>query len=320
MLKSFNEILSEGKINLDEIEKYRRSQLKKLTIDSAIFLLVLVFVAMLIYYISITSGYLVANMLSFFGLLPFFIWLSWRKNKLKKRFKTELIGEISKKIDSSLVYKPNDYISKDLMKLSNTIKSWSIYVGEDYFSGTINGVKIQFSELDLKVSSGKSNRTVFKGAFFVMDFPENFSSTTSVIPDFWEGKFGNLGKNLQKLNLSRRKEKMIRFDNAEFDKKFLVYTQNEDEARRVLNKNFVNTLLIEQKKQGEGVELFFSFAENNIFYGINNDLDIFPISIMQPINQSLFQNFYDEFIGLINNAFRVYYAVETNLNFNTQNL
>ncbi len=199
-----------------------------------------------------------------------------------KDFKARVITPLIGAIDPHLLYNPDFMISQHLFERSNLFQhSIDRYSGNDYVKGSIDGVPLEFSdvhaEYQTRDSKGRTEwHTLFRGLFLVAEFNKNFKSKTVILPDQAEKNFGSLiGGWLQSINFSR--DELIRMDDPEFEKHFVVYGSDQIEARYILSHSMMERLLEFQKKISH--PLFISFVHNHIHVGIATGKDLFEPAI-----------------------------------------
>ncbi len=199
-----------------------------------------------------------------------------------KDFKAKIITPLIGAIDSNLLYNPDFMISQYLFERSQLFNhSIDRYSGNDYVKGSIDGVPLEFSdvhaEYQTKDSKGRTQwHTLFRGLFLVAEFNKYFKSKTVILPDQAEKNFGSLiGGWLQSINFSR--DDLIRLDDPEFEKVFVVYGNDPIEARYILSYSMMKRILDFQKKISH--PLFVSFVHNHIHIGIGTKKDLFEPAI-----------------------------------------
>jgi len=199
-----------------------------------------------------------------------------------KDFKAKIITPLIGAIDSNLLYNPDFMISRHLFERSQLFNhSIDRYRGNDYVKGSIDGVPIEFSDVHAEYQSRDSKgrtqwHTLFRGLFLVAEFNKHFKSKTIILPDQAEKSFGSLiGGWLQSINFSR--DDLIRLDDPEFEKHFVVYGNDPIEARYILTHSMMKRILDFQKKITH--PLFVSFVHNHIHIGIGTKKDLFEPAI-----------------------------------------
>ncbi|MBC8379668.1 MAG: DUF3137 domain-containing protein [Planctomycetes bacterium] len=179
----------------------------------------------------------------------------------KREFKQCIIGRIVQFIEPSLIYRPEDYIDESIFKSSKLFThSIDLYNGEDLVRGRVDKTNLMFSELHAQYETGsgknKTWHTLFKGLFFIADFNKHFRGQTVVLPDTAEKLFGGLGKMLQSWNVSRAD--LIKLEDPEFEKEFVVYADDQIEARYILSTSLMQRILDFKKKTGTKIHLSFT--------------------------------------------------------------
>ena len=215
--------------------------------------------------------------------------------RLKKRFKTDVIGAMIGFIDPSLSYDPKGNISPQAYKNSKLFTmGYDRYNGDDHVTGAMGATQIEFSELhtqyETKDKEGKSSwHTIFKGIFFIADFNKNFSGETFVQPDLAEKMFGFLGSSLQGLN--KTKGDLVKMENDEFEKEFVVYASDQVEARYILSPKLLQRIIEFRNKTGNKMHL--SFIDSKMHIGISLKKNLFEVSYFRSLlNRKAIDEFY----------------------------
>lgn len=194
-----------------------------------------------------------------------------------KEFKTRIIAPLIHAIEPNLAYNPNIMISQRLFERSSLfMHSIDRFRGNDHVKGTIEGVPIEFSDIHAEYRTKNSKdhsewHTLFRGLFLVAEFNKNFKAKTVVLPDHAEKAFGPvIGGWLQSKNFQR--DDLIRLDDPEFEKRFVVYGNDGIEARYILSHSMMKRIVDFQKKIP--FPLFISFVHNHIHVAIGTGKDL----------------------------------------------
>lgn len=187
----------------------------------------------------------------------------------KRQFKWRIIGRIVKFINPQLNYQADGLIDKYTFKASKLFTHpIDRYKGEDLVSGRVDKTDIAFSELhaEYKTGSGKDTHwhTIFKGLFFMADFNKHFRGQTLVLPDSAEKLFGGFGKMLQSWNVGR--PDLIKLEDPEFEREFVVYGSDQIEARYILSMSLMRRIL--DFKQKTGTKIYLSFLGSKVFVAV----------------------------------------------------
>ncbi|MDD5112320.1 MAG: DUF3137 domain-containing protein, partial [Candidatus Altiarchaeota archaeon] len=198
------------------------------------------------------------------------------------KFKKTLIQDIVAFFGPEFEYSPKYYMPLEYFKDSGIFpKVPDRYSGEDYISGTVGKTKIEFSEIHAEYKSETTNAkgrkeysyyTLFKGIFISADFNKNFTGRTLVLPDTAQRMFGGLlGTALQSRNTSRGK--LIKLEDPEFERYFVVYGDDQVQARYILTPGLMSRITEFRKKTGTNV--FLSFVNNKVMLALPRSENIF---------------------------------------------
>lgn len=228
--------------------------------------------------------------------------------KYRERFKKEVVNEIVHAIDSSWNYDYQQSIQLNEYLQSNLFETGvDRYKGDDLISGQIEKTDFRCSEFhtEYKTVTYTKNggvqehwHTIFKGLFFHADFNKHIKGETYIAPDVAEKLFGKWG---QKLQFSSKGE-LVKLENPEFEKLFVVHSTDQIEARYILTPVMMEALvnINNQYKRpmhisfvGSRVFCAFSFNENlfepNIFKSGANFDDIAMIYQLFMLNATIIQ-------------------------------
>jgi hypothetical protein len=293
-MKTFQEVISSRLVNLQEFENYRLEQIEieKAKLKKAMYIILGVSGGLtLIFLLTLLIP------LAIFSVVGGFIAYYVTKMNIKGVYIKEVKGKVLKKIvnamDETFDYDPVKFIASDVFKKSNFIKNWSKYNGEDYFTGKVSDKQFECSEITVQTKSGKNNyQTVYRGMFFVLDYPSLAGTRIDIIPDTAEKFLGSLGSFFQKINAVR--DKLIKFEDEKFEKEFVVYSNNEDTARSVVSTKLMDYLVELRGKAGK--DIYLAFNDSRLFFGIDNRHDIFQVDIKNSLLEKDFiKKYYDDF-------------------------
>ena len=200
-------------------------------------------------------------------------------------FKQSIIKPLIHAIDDTLEYSSRLHVNRYLFERSELFLKPDKLNGNDYVKGSIDRVNIEFSDIHAqrknKDSKGKESlSTIFQGLFIAADFNKHFEGKTIVLPDSAQNIFGNIiGHWLQSNNAAR--EELVKMDDTEFEKEFVVYSTNQIEARYILSHSLMKKLLSFKQKSKHPV--YISFIGTNIYLAIEYDRDLFEPSIFRSL-------------------------------------
>ncbi|MGB3962752.1 MAG: DUF3137 domain-containing protein [Sulfurimonas sp.] len=201
-------------------------------------------------------------------------------------FKDAIIHPLITELDSRLSYVHLFHVAQHLFERSQLFQGRIDRMsGNDFVQGEIDGVKIEFSDLHAerrhKDSKGRESwSTVFRGLFIVADFNKTFHGKTIVLPDTAQKTFGNIiGGWLQSNNIGR--DMLVKLDDIEFEKKFVVYGSDQIEARYILTHSLMQRILAFEKKTKHPV--YISFVGHAIHIAIEYNKDLFEPTVFSSL-------------------------------------
>lgn len=206
-------------------------------------------------------------------------WISGRgTSKYKSNFKNQLIAKIVRFMDPSFFYNPDGCVPELSFRSCGVFTSTpDRYGGEDLVSGKISSTIFQFSEVyaEQKIPYPQAFlircrwMPIFQGFLFVADFNKSFKGRVLVLPDFAQRLMGRIGQSLQSLNKPRGQ--LVKLEDDEFEKHFVVYADDQVQARYVLSTSLMHRINNLSGKWKEGICL--SFADSKVFLVISSRLD-----------------------------------------------
>jgi len=239
---------------------------------------------------NIQNIVIIAFLLFIVGVILLILFYNRRK-KYVSWFKEDIIHNIIKFIDPNLRYNPAGYIySKDYRNSGLYLEETDRYRGDDYVEGLRDKTVFCFSELhtEKKITNGKSTswQTIFKGLFFIGDFNKNFNGRTYVYSEnnpqlgFFSKMFSSFAWDLEKVKL----------ESVEFENKFVVYSNDQVEARYILTPSFMERLVKLQDLMGDNTS--YSFVNTNVYVAVPIDEDLFEPSIFAANDWSKMDKYY----------------------------
>ena len=268
---------------LQELEESRKSIKKRVINISIIYTLVVFSVAFAIFRYFDFEAFIYIVIFYIAGLAWIYKYLI---RDYTSDFKEKIIAPLIKEIDNNLNYLPELHIPVSNFNRSKLFTSRPDRVsGNDYVRGKIDNIDITFSDLhaEKRHKDSKNNdswETIFQGLFIVSDFHKKFHGQTVVLPDSAQSLFGNLiGNWLQANNFSRNE--LIKMDNIDFEKEFVVYGTNQIESRYILTHTLMQKLLNYKKKTKHPI--YVSFIGGKIYMAIEYNDDMFEPSVFRSL-------------------------------------
>jgi len=204
-------------------------------------------------------------------------------------FKVNIIGRIVTYMDPDLTYCPRGHVPKWQVVASRIFSRHPDRVtGDDLVEGRIVATNMQFSEVHAEAkhesrfsTSGGRRKwsTIFRGLFFVADFNKKLRGKTLILPDTAERVLGGVGTFLQSLNAERGE--LMTMDDPEFEKHFVVYGDDQVEARYVLSTSLMGRIVEFRKRTGRRVCL--SFVGSHVYVAIPYQRRLFEPRVFRSI-------------------------------------
>jgi hypothetical protein len=207
--------------------------------------------------------------------------------KAKKRFSLSFKEKVMRKVAAhffpGLQYEPEREVAKTFYDESGLFRTeLDTYTGNDFFRGKLGEVDFQFSELlcQYKVQSGKHRQTVtaFRGFFFVGEFHREIFFRTLIQPDQAEKWLGVMGRGLQRIGSGSR---LVDLEDPEFEKLFVVTSDDQVEARYILTPVFMEKL--RDFRQRVGSDIHLSFVNGRMMLAIETRHDYFEPNLFGEI-------------------------------------
>jgi hypothetical protein len=204
----------------------------------------------------------------------------------RSAFKLSVMDKLVRFLDPNLQYDPVNFVSGGVYGLANLFRRQAErYSGSDLVKGRIGEIPVEFSEvLSEYYTKGKGGRknwiTIFKGLFFVAECNRNFPGQTIVLPDVAENLLGKLGQALQ--SLSAPLGQLIKFNDAEFEKYFVVYSDDEAQSRDILTPGLIGRV-VEFRKKNRSSFLRLSFTGSRVFVAFSHERSFCEPPLFGPI-------------------------------------
>jgi hypothetical protein len=279
--------------HLEVLEQRRLKMMKRAYSVFFISLLIILAIGLLYIYVGSKSQddlslwYILAGVITV--IVAIIMGVTWAKDKgFYSDFKTHVIARIVKFVGPDLNYEPNNHVGSDSFERSRIfLKGVDRFTGDDRVHGMIGRTQIWFSEVKAEykttTTDGKGNtkttwQTIFKGMFFIADFNKHFQTCTVVLPNRTGNGF--IGRMLQKMNLARR-EKLVKLEDPEFNKHFVVYGEDQVEARYVLSTSLMRRITEFQNRNQS--QLFLSFVNSFLYVAIAYSRNLFEPSYFKKL-------------------------------------
>jgi len=262
-----------------------RKKLKSKIINIAIFFtFVMVFIVLLLKDIFFNTPELLIFVTVVYIILGSVVFKYLIKD-YRKEFKQKIMRPLISAIDNNLNYLCESHVSRKIVERADIFSKIDRLSGNDYVTGKIDHINIEFSDIHAekrhKDSKGREQwTTVFQGLFIMAEFHKDFNGKTIILPDTAQSSFGNLiGGWLQSNNFAR--DELIKMDDIEFEKEFVVYGSDQIEARYILSPNLMKKILTLKKRSKH--PLYISFVRSHIHIAIEYNKDLFEPSVFHSL-------------------------------------
>lgn len=257
---------------------------KRFFISLALFigipLIIFIIVPHLLAAVWITAGSILVFSAIFLG-----VSYSHFYKHFKTQFKGKVIPAVVRFVDERLEYHPHRGLMREYSESRIFTQRVDRYKAEDTISGKFGSTDFTFGEVHTEyktVTTDKNGRrqehwhTIFKGMFFVSDFHKNFHGETMIDVDTMERYLGKLGRKFQQWN-SSRPGNLVKLENPEFEKKFAIYSTDEQECRYILTPSMMERLL--EMSRRINFKVAISFRNNQVYIAVFNNMDLFEPSV-----------------------------------------
>ena len=199
--------------------------------------------------------------------------------KYRKNFKEKVVSKVINLIDPDYNYNPDRHIEVNEFNDSKLFTTKADRCnGDDFISGKIENTDFKFSELNAQYKSTTTENgrtktewhTIFSGLFFHADFNKHIQGTTYVLPDTAEKLLGKFGQKFQK---SFSRGELVKLENPEFEKLFVVHSSSQVEARYILTPVMMEAMVNISKKYKR--KLYFSFIGERVYCGVKINKALF---------------------------------------------
>lgn len=211
----------------------------------------------------------------------------------KYEVKQVLVNAVLSESFSDLTYSPNG-LAQERFDAAELFNHYTNYTSNDLIRGRYQGRAFICSDVYINEvrSTGKTTTVVdiFKGHFFILDIARQTSSLTQVYPKVFFGNDNHSGGFFD----DTPKTEKIHLESVEFNREFVVYCEDGQEAFYLLTPK-VMQILLDLKKR---LDLSVSFYDNKIYVAIADRYDPFEISLHDKIDESLLSKLHRDSVAL----------------------
>jgi hypothetical protein len=193
------------------------------------------------------------------------------KKRLKSLISHNIVRGVLSEAFELTHFAPKSYIGESAIKRSGLIQqTWNTLSGSDMVEGFYKGVRFMFSDIHLQLIVKRKNqntkKTIFKGQWLIIEPAKD-------IP--W-------GLTLRsRLAVGKRAKSDIETENIEFNKRFLIQSQDPHTAFYILTPHFMEYILGAKHKANS--QIHFNFYGREVHAALYNGRDLF-----EPKGRNLF--------------------------------
>ena len=164
---------------------------------------------------------------------------------------------------------------------------------DDCFVGEYRNVKIAISECEYSIKSNNSSTDILEGVVIKIDMNKNFDGITVIRPR-------KPGYRDKQDDLKRAKLNEVTLEDPEFDKKFIVYSTDQIEARYLITTSFMERFKAVEKAF-DAKFAYCSFHGKSVYIAPHTGKDMFSLcSLVKPIyNKEQFEILFNEFASIL---------------------
>ncbi|NPD83350.1 DUF3137 domain-containing protein [Lentimicrobium sp. L6] len=258
------------KPKLAKLEKDRHAIQKKLVIATV---LAIPFF-MIPFFVRNQIGVWALMVSSFLVIMIILAWALTLYFKYRHQFKEIVVKELVKLINPDFNNDPYDHINVLEFNKAKMFAKGERAIGDDLVKGNIDKTRFEFSEI--KVGQGTQNAQqskqsyFFRGLFFYADFNKKLTGETFVGPDKAEKLFGKMGQKLQTIS---SKGELIKLENSDFEKMYVVHSSDQTEARYILTPKMMEAMVNIREKHP--LDFHFSFVDQRVNCAIKFNKNLF---------------------------------------------
>ena len=214
--------------------------------------------------------------------IPFSIMNEKKKAEYKKKFMDSLLPVAVGSILSDVRFEGDRGISRDLIRMTNSMSTGDIFSSSNYVKGVYKDIKVEMSDVHIQTESTDSEGhttyyTIFRGQWMIFDFNKYFKSNIQV----WEkSTFGGISKTWNK------SLKKVELEDISFNKKFKVLSENDLDAFYILTPKLMERITqVEAAIKGT---LMMVFLDNKLHVAVYNNRTTFNLNIRKPVDFNKF--------------------------------
>lgn len=223
-----------------------------------------------------------------------FIFVTLKKRKAYvNSFKYDIVEDILKNIFSNLYFNPSSGISQSTIKNTGMMQMGNRYSSDDHIRGKYKDIGFEQSDVCIQHVTRDSKghtytTTYFRGRWMIFEFNKNFAADLQVRESGFHYSKSNSGWFTPK---ESRMEKLD-LEDAQFNKDFDVYAENEHEAYYILTPHIMESIkTLRDRTDGK---LILCFVASKLHVGVNSNDNAFEPPIFRRLDASIISSINEE--------------------------
>ena len=210
--------------------------------------------------------------------------------QFKKGFRESVIDKLLKNMGYDLKLNIEKPLMQSEFLKGKLYTSFNVFKPEELFEGNIDNRPVKFSEILLQTKSRRRTYNVFRGFYANFNYGLNEDLVIDVIQDdsrdsaFW-----------QKMNLER--DSLVKVNDQDFEKKYVVYSNQPDLATDLLTPKFINELSTLSEYVNNTI--YFAIRNGSVHICYNDGIDHFVIDYNKTVEDTT-ENFYNDITKMYN--------------------
>jgi hypothetical protein len=222
-------------------------------------------------------------------------------DRYRSRFRALLVQPLVTGFDSRLTYRPEDRIAKRLFPAPGLFAR-RIPLGvafRDLVEGELGATRIRFCHALIDDAGERFRQgAVFRGLLLDADFNKHFHGSTYVLPDRAQRLLGGVGQALQ--GLDDTYGSLVKLEDPEFERLFVVYASDQVEARYILSSALMQRIVDFRRRSGHAMR--FGFVGSHLYLAIERRRGLFEPPVLARLDDAVIHEFWHDlelFTGIV---------------------
>ena len=264
-----------------DLKDIQNEVLKKSKIIDTVIFIIWVIIMFLLYKkgINLQAFFFITVFIMAIRMFIKYIFLNKQITEFNNGFKNKYVLSSLNKIFTDLKYFPDKGLDYGVIANTRMMDMGDRYSSNDYFEGKYKNVNVKQADVHIEEeqqttdSDGHTTTTwvtIFEGKWMIFDFNKTFTANVQVSQKgFGNSRVNNWGE--------KNKYKKVEMEDAEFNKMFRIYAQNEHDAFYILTPSLMEK--IKNLARTVSGKLLLCFINNELHIGLYNYKDSFEHSV-----------------------------------------